>query len=133
MSMDITYNKKMGFAINGTTIADPAEYGYASQSLDTSAERDTTGLLHRKMVATKYNVSLTWNALDYETASSILRSVRAPKFQFAFPCPEVPITQNNGIHIGNYYVGDRKVNMKMATENDKSKWIVDMSFDLIEY
>lgn len=133
MSMNITYNTTMGFAINGTAIADPATYGYKSQSLDISANRDTKGLLHRKMVATKYNVSLEWHGLDYVTASNILRSVRVSKFTFAFPCPEVPIDQNNGIHIGSYYVGDRTFDVVKAVGTDKSKWVCNMSFDLIEF
>ena len=91
MSMNLVYNKKMGFAINGVAIPDPASYGYKSQSVDVSAERDTKALLHRKMVAVKYNVSLSWSAMDYDTASSILNAVRAPKFTFTFPCPEEPL------------------------------------------
>ena len=127
------YNTSMGFAINGVAIPDPASYDYASQSEDTSAERDTTGYLHRKMVATKYNVSLSWSGLDYDTASSIVQAVRAPKFTFTFPCPEIPKTQNNGCHTGEYYSGDRKMSLLKASDDDKGKWIVSMNFDCIEY
>ena len=73
--MNIELNKLMGFAINGVAIPDPSSYGYASQSLDVSAERDTTGLLHRKMVSTKFNVSLSWNAMDYATATQVTVSL----------------------------------------------------------
>ena len=132
MSSGLTYNKKMGFAINGVAIPDPSSYGYKSQSVDTSAERDTKALLHRKMVAVKRNVSFTWNALDYETAASIVQAVQAPKFTLTFPCPEV--TTNNGLYTGDYYAGDRSLDLIKATdENDKGKWIVSMSFDCIEY
>lgn len=132
MSMNLVYNKKMGFAINGVAIPDPASYGYKSQSVDVSAERDTTALLHRKMVAVKYNVSLSWSALDYDTASSIVQAVREPKFTFTFPCPEE--NTESGLHTGDYYAGDRSVDILKATEeDDRSKWIVSMSFDCIEY
>lgn len=133
MSSGITYNNSMYFSIDGTRIPDPSRYDYSSQSLDTSAERDTKGLLHRKMVATKYNVSLEWQALDYETASNILRMVKSPKIEFGFPCPEVPITTNSGRHIGNYYAGDRKVSVVKAVGTDKTKWVASLQFDLIEY
>lgn len=133
-NIGIEYNEYMGFAINGVSIPDPSVYDYSSQSLDTSAERDTKGLLHRKMVATKYNVALTWNALDYLTAQSILTKVREEKFTFTFPCPEIPITENNGLHTGQYYSGDRKVSIITAREHeDMSKWICSISFDLIEF
>jgi len=133
MSMGLTYNRKMGFEINGTAIVDPAEYDYKTQSLDTSAERDTTGLLHRKMVASKYNVAVKWKGIDYEEASTILMAVKQPEFTFTFPCPEVPIDENDGLYTGRYYVGDRTVSMIKATDDDKAKWIVSMNFDLIEY
>ena len=132
MSMNLVYNKKMGFAINGVAIPDPASYGYKSQSVDVSAERDTKALLHRKMVAVKRNVSLSWNALDYETASSIVQAVQADKFTLTFPCPE--IVGGTGLYTGDYYAGDRSLDFLKATdENDKGKWLVSMSFDCIEY
>lgn len=133
MGLGIDYNKKMGFAINGVAIPDPATYDYSTQSLDTSAERDTRGLLHRKMVAAKYNVALKWNGLDYETASGILQSITAQKFTFKFPCPEVPLDENDGCHTGDYYVGDRHISVLNASDDDMSKWMVSMNFDLIEY
>lgn len=129
----IDLNKTMVFTIDGTTLPDPSKYDYSSQSLDVSAERDTSGLLHRKMVATKFNVALEWQALDYETIYTILHLVRSSKFTFGFPCPEVPVNVNAGRHIGQYYCGDRKVTIKKAVGNDKTKWIGSLSFDLIEY
>lgn len=133
MGIGITYNTLMQFSINGSAIPDPASYDYAAQSLDVEASRDTKGLLHRKMVDTKYNVAVSWNGLDYAKASEILVAVESSEFTFTFPCPSIPITVNNGLHTGKYYVGDRKVSVKKATENDKTKWIVSMSFDLIEF
>lgn len=132
MASGITLNKLMGFAINGTAIPDPSSYGYASQSLDVSAERDTSGLLHRKMVETKYNVSLSWNGMDYPTATSILRAIAGESFTLTFPCPEIPYTSNNGLYTGKYYCGDRKVDLVKA-QGTKDLWIVSMSFDCIEY
>lgn len=130
-SIGIDYNVKMGFAINGVAIPDPASYSYKSQSVDVSAERDTTAHLHRKMVAVKYNVSLSWSGLDYATASAILIAVHADKFTFTFPCPEE--TSNNGLHTGDYYAGDRSVDILKASDDNQDKWIVSMSFDCIEY
>lgn len=132
----IPMNKNLLFRISGTLIPDPAEYDYSSQSLDTSAERDTTGLLHRTMVATKYNVALRWNGLPYTTVHEILQLIKPAEFTFSFPCPEEEITQSNpnGLHTGRYYVGDRKVSLiKAIPPNDKEKWICSLQFDLIEY
>lgn len=132
MGINVEYNKKMGFAINSVAIPDPSSYGYKSQSVDVSAERDTNALLHRKMVAVKKNVSLSWNALDYETAASIIQAVQADKFTLTFPCPEV--TDASGLYTGDYYAGDRSLDfLKASDEDDKGKWIVSMSFDCIEY
>lgn len=132
MAVGFDYNKKMGFAIDGVDIPDPSSYGYSTQSLDVSAERDTTGLLHRKMVASKYNVSLSWAGLEYWVAQDILSRVTQPEFQFSFPCPEVPVEQG-GLYSGKYYVGDRKVDVIIATDDDMSNWIVSLQFDCIEY
>lgn len=134
MSIGITFNKLMGFAIDGVAIPDPSSYGYSSQSLDTFAERDTTGLLHRNMVDTKFNVALQWQGLDYATAQDILQRITQPEFTFTFPCPEIPVSTNNGLYTGRYYVGDRKIDMIWAgNSSDKSDWICSLQFDLIEY
>lgn len=132
MATGIELNKLMGFAINGVAIPDPSKYGYASQSLDTSAERDTTGLLHRKMVETKYNVSLSWSALDYPTATALLQAVREESFTLTFPCPELSDNENGGLYTGKYYCGDRKGDILKA-QGDRSEWIMSLSFDCIEF
>lgn len=132
MSSGIELNKLMGFAINGVAIPDPSSYGYASQSLDVSAERDTTGLLHRKMVDTKYNVSLSWGGMDYPTATSILQAIHDESFTLTFPCPELSPSDNGGLYTGKYYCGDRKVEILKA-QGETDLWIVSMSFDCIEF
>lgn len=132
----IPMNTNLRFIINGITIPDPSSYDYSSQSLDTSAERDTSGLLHRKMVATKYNVALQWQGLPYTKAQEILALVKNESCTFTFPCPEEPITTSNpyGLHTGKYYAGDRKCSLlKAIYPDDKSKWICSLQFDLIEY
>lgn len=131
MSSGIELNQKLGFKIGNTSIPDPSEYGYASQSLDTYAERDLSGLLHRSMVDTKKNVSITWKGLPYDVASEILGLVAGESFTLTFPCPE--IRTGDGMYTGKYYVGDRKVNMLKANEDDKSLWIVSLAFDMIEF
>lgn len=129
--MPVELNKKLGFKIGTTSIPDPSEYSYASQSLDIYAERDLTGLLHRSMVDTKKNVSISWKGLPYNVASQILGLVSGESFTLTYPCPE--ITTGDGTYTGTYYVGDRKVNLLKANEDDKSKWIVSMNFDMIEF
>lgn len=131
--MNIQLNQLMGFKINGVSIPDPSSYSYASQSLDVSAERDTTGLLHRKMVSTKFNVSFSWNAMDYATATSILNMVARESFTLTFPCPELPPTQDQGLYTGKYYCGDRKVEVLKATDESTGKWVVSLGFDCIEF
>lgn len=132
----IPMNELLLFSVNGHALPDPASYDYTSQSLDTSAERDTAGLLHRKMVATKFNVALKWNGLSYTKVQQILSWVKGQEFIFAFPCPEEEITESNpyGLHTGKYYCGDRKVSLlKAMYPDDKSKWVCSLQFDLIEY
>lgn len=131
--MNIELNKLMGFAINGVAIPDPSSYGYASQSLDVSAERDTYGTLHRKMVSTKFNVSLSWNAMTYSMATEILNMVASDSFTLTFPCPELPQTQNDGLYTGKYYCGDRKAEILKASDENRDNWIVSLAFDCIEY
>lgn len=122
------YHYDLGFKISGNAIPDPSGFKYSVADVDTSAERDTTGLLHRKMVATKHNVGLTYNAIDYETAQQILGWLNHPSFTLTYPDP-----QTGALRSGKYYVGDRSLEATWTPTADKWRWIGSLSFDMIEY
>lgn len=117
----------LGFKIDGHDIPDPSEFKYTTASVDVSAERNTSGLLVREMVATKHNVSLTWNALNWSTIQTILGYVQPQSFEFKFPNPET-----GTIYTGTYYVGDRETDAIMLAGLQEN-WYGSLSFDLIEY
>ena len=95
----------MGFTVDGTPIPDPSKMSYEVADLDTEATRDTRGYLHRKMVATKINFALQWNALDKATLAVILQAVNKPGFTFVAPDPR---TVENLTWTSTYYVGNRE-------------------------
>ena len=45
--MHLHYNYKLGIKVNNVMIPDPAKWSYQVGDLDTSGNRDATGLLHR--------------------------------------------------------------------------------------
>lgn len=114
--------------INNTAIPDPSTFEYTVSDLDLSGERDSNGLLHRQYVATKHNCKIKYDALDYSTVTTILTLLDNESFTFEFIRPDTGATYS-----GDYYVGDRTMNTLNATETDKTKWICDLSFDVIEY
>lgn len=125
--MQVPEKYTLGFKIDGHDLPDPSEFKYTTASVDVSAERNTTGLLVREMVATKHNVSLTWNALNWFTIQTILGYVQNPSFELKFPSPET-----GAIYTGTYYVGDRETDAIMLA-GTADEWYGSLSFDLIEY
>ncbi len=117
-----------GMKINNTAIPDPSTFEYTVSDLDLSGERDSNGLLHRQYVATKHNCKIKYDALDYSTVTTILALLNNESCTFEFIRPDTGATYS-----GDYYVGDRTMNTLNATETDKTKWICDLSFDVIEY
>lgn len=122
------YHYDLGFKINGHAIPDPSGFKYSVADVDVSAERDTTGLLHRQMVATKHNVGISYNTIDYSTAEQILQWLNSPSFTLTYPDP-----QTGALRTGKYYVGDRSLEAIWTPTAQKWRWIGSLSFDMIEY
>lgn len=125
----MNYNDVMGFVVNGFRLPDPSDFTYQVGDLDTSGNRDATGLLHRAYVATKINFELSWNSLEWEKLQQILAAVNTPKFTLTAPDPRSFLDT----YTGDYYVGDRTGNMKyfLVEKDDVSQFSLKMKF--IEY
>ena len=123
----MTYYYQFGLSVAGTAIPDPSSFEYTVADLDVSGDRDSTGELHRDRVATKHNVKIKYDALEYPIVSAILSLISTAEFQFSFILPDT-----NEQYTGRYYVGDRTMNIINALDA-KENWLCDLSFDLIEY
>lgn len=119
-----TYN--LGFAVNDIPIPDPSEFSGETADLDTSAERDATGLLHRNKVAQKIPLSFKYTNIGWDMCQTILQAVNSSKFRFTYPDP------NTGhMRTGNYYTGNRKWDAVMMVAS--GEWYVNLTFNVIEY
>lgn len=121
----IRYN--CGFKIGDTYIPDPSVYEYTISDLDLSGERDSNGNLHRDRVATKHNIKLSYDAMDYANVRRILNLLEDAAFYFSFIRPDTLAE-----YTGKYYVGDRTMKTLNAWD-EPCNWICDLAFDLIEY
>lgn len=125
------YRYELGIEVNGTPIPDPSEINGQTADVDTSAERDTTGYLHRNRVGTKVTMEMKWKVLDWAMVQTILTAVSPDAFQLTFPDP------NTGAHrTGTFYAGNRKwpaVWMPAWKSVYGEGWYADLSFSLIEY
>ena len=97
------YNYYMGLRVGNTQIPDVSKWSYQVGDLDTSGNRDATGLLHRRRVATKINYEFSWNSLEWEMLQTILSAVTPDRFTLTAPDPRT----FRGTYTGQYYVGDR--------------------------
>lgn len=122
----ITYRFDMGFAVNDEPIPDPFEYSGSESSLDTSAERDATGYLHRNMVAIKHPMKIKWQNIDWKMICFILDKVRKDRFRFTCPDPAA-----GGIVTRECYAGDREWTCQWMPGGGEG--IGDLSFSVIEY
>lgn len=119
-----TYN--LGFAADGVPIPDPTGFEGEVSALDTSAERDLTGLLHRNYVATKLPIKLAFSNIDWGMIQQILTAVSKPSFQFTFPDPTT-----SGMSTKTCYAGDRKWSAVWLPKD--GEWIGSLNFSVIEY
>lgn len=120
---------EMGLSLGGVSIPDPAGCSFSIESLDASAERDGTGLLHRDMVAEKINFSYTFNAITWEEVASILNVVKAPSFTAVTPDPYTV----GGTRSGTYYVGKRDGDMVYYWSDTTEVGRFNLSFSIIEF
>lgn len=82
--MTVYSDYKMGFAVNGTPIPDPTTYSGIVSDLDIFGERDLQGTLHRKRVATKEPLKLSWAAIPFTEAQAIVALTSGDSFQFTY-------------------------------------------------
>ena len=127
--MKFHYNYKLGIKVNNVMIPDPAKWSYQVGDLDTSGNRDATGLLHRAYVATKINYEFTWNALEWEMLNTILSAVQNPQFTLKAPDPR-NFAQS---YTGTYYVGDRTGDVLYYLPNNDEKALCSLKLKFIEY
>ncbi len=120
------YTYDMGFEVDGTPIPDPSAFSGADSALDTSGERDMTGMLHRNMVATKHPLKIEWNILDWGMMNFILPLVRGESFLFKYPDPSTGTYQTI-----KAYAGDRSWDVVRIMPD--GTYTGKLSFSVIEF
>lgn len=120
---------EMGLSFDGTAIPDPSGWDVSIESLDASAERDGTGLLHRDMVAEKMNFSFQYKAIPWDTAAHILNLMSGASFTAVTPNPYI----KGGTRSGTYYVGGRSMKTIYYWKDTEQIILCDLSFNIIEY
>ena len=116
----------MGFSVNGEPLPDCSEFSGKESDLDTMGERDATGYLHRKKVATKFPLKLSYKNIPTEVADDICAKLRHDKFQFTWYS-----LYHGGLVTMDAYVGDRDFEAVWWPEN--GTYYVNLSFSIIEY
>ena len=119
-------NYSMGFSINGQPIPDCSEFSGKESDLDTMGERDSNGYLHRKKVATKWPLKLSYKAIPDYVAADITKLLRSDKFTFTWYNPYFEELQTM-----EAYVGDRDFEAVWWPEGGTK--LVSLSFSVIQY
>lgn len=120
------YRYSMGFRVNDIPIPDPATFSGAISDLDTSAERDASGTLHRCKVATKTPLKLGYVAIEWDMFKAIASLISDAEFEFTFFSP-----QTCDFETITAYVGDRDWEAVWCPED--GVYLCDMDFSIIEY
>lgn len=110
--------------IDGTTIPAPSDYQVGIMDIS-KAERNARGTMIIERIATKRKLELSWNYLDKNKLSQLLKLVSPVFFQVDYIDP-----QDNMRKAGTFYVGDRHVGaLDYRKGNIRYK---DIKFNLIE-
>ena len=118
--------KKTLIQINGQYIPNPSSLQWGIQSVsDSSAGRDMNGEMHVNLVTRKRKLELTWNAVDFNTASEILNAVNPATFNVTYRD-----ALTNNIETRKFYVGDRTAPVYSYAVGHQ--WYSNISFNLIE-
>ena len=118
--------KKTLIKINGQYIPNPSSLQWGIQSVsDSNAGRDMSGKMHVNLVTRKRKLQLTWNAVDFNTASEILSAVNGETF-----IVEYRDALTNNMERRTFYVGDRTAPVYSYAVG--RQWYSNISFDLIE-
>jgi len=110
--------------IDGWTIPTPSSYTAGVMDLS-KAERNARGTIIIERIATKRKLELTWNYLDQDRLSQLLRAVSPVFFTVEYPDP-----QDGTMRTGTFYVGDRKAGA-IDYRDGVVRW-KDVAFNLIE-
>lgn len=112
--------------VNGVYIPNPSSLEWGVQSIsDSNAGRTSDGTMHVNLVTRKRKLQLSWNAVDFATASEILQAVNPEKFDVTY---QDALT--NTLLTKKFYVGDRTAPVHSYAEGHQ--WYANISFDLIE-
>lgn len=122
-------NYQMGLSLGGVSIPDPSGWSFNIEDVDASAERDTTGFLHRDWVSQKINYSYTFSAITWAEVASILGAINSPQFTAVTPDPY----HVGGTRSGTYYVGKRSGETIFFREDREETGRFTLSFNIIEY
>lgn len=125
----INYKYDLGFKAGNYVFPDPSKFDFTLADLDTEAERDVSGTLHRNRVAQKLTLDVSWDALPWDICAAILQAVDSDGFSFSCPDPKTL----TGVYSGTFYVGDRKITTVWFPKGDKEKAILSLSMTFIEY
>lgn len=114
--------------IDGVAVKSPSvfSWGLADLSSEESGRSTNDGKMTKDIIATKRNLSCTWNNLTQKEASEILQLV-SKKVYFNVTYPDALSGQNE---TREFYVGDRSAPIKLWTVNKKI--YSTLSFNLIE-
>lgn len=118
--------KKTLIKINGQYIPNPSSLQWGIQSVsDSNAGRDMKGEMHVNLVTRKRKLELTWNAVDFQTASEILSAVNGETFNVTY---RDALTNNTETR--KFYVGDRSAPVYSYAVGHQ--WYSNIAFNLIE-
>lgn len=90
-------------SVNGSSIPCPSSYQWDEQDVSASdAGRTEDGLMHKKLIAKKVAVSLSWQNVDTATASKVLQAFNSEYFSVKYLDPKAGENLTK-----TFYVGDR--------------------------
>lgn len=126
----------MGFKVGNTPIPDPSAWTATISDLDTFGERDLTGLLHRKRVATKQHHKLSYKNIPWDEAQTIIDLTSGESFSFRFMSPKTngfaTITAYRGADTSTVVNTCFDAAFHTAT-GQAPKCFVDLDLSIIEY
>jgi hypothetical protein len=112
--------------VNGVWIPDPSSLQWGIQSVsDSNAGRTTDGKMHVNLITRKRKLELSWNGVDFDTASEILKAVNPETFNVTY----LDALTNTRL-TKTFYVGDRTAPVHSYT--DGYRWYTNVSFNIIE-
>ena len=113
--------------INGTYIPNPSSLQWGLQTIsDPNAGRTMDGKMHVNRVTDKRKLEVSWKAVDFATASEILRAVNDETFEVTY----WDALTNDPNETRTFYVGDRTAPVYSYAQGQQ--WYNNINFNLIE-